>query len=69
MKCSLIIPAYNEEKTIEFCLASAFSQKRLPDEIIVVNDGSTDKTAEIVKKSFEYYKEKKTKAIFSTSWI
>lgn len=63
MRISLIIPAYNEEKTIPFCLASVFSQKLLPDEIIVVNDGSTDSTDEMVRMSFDYYEKKKTKAI------
>jgi len=63
MKCSIIIPAYNEEKTIGSCLASVFSQTRLPDEVIVVNDGSIDGTVKIVKNSFNYYKGKKTKAI------
>lgn len=52
MKCSLIVPAYNAEKTIVSCLESALNQSISRDEyeIIVVDDGSTDKTSEIVKK-------------------
>lgn len=47
---SIIIPAYNEEKHIERCLESITYQKYFKLEIIVVNDGSTDSTAEIVSR-------------------
>lgn len=50
MKVSVVIPAFNEEKYIKSCLESVFSQTVLPDEVIVVNNNSKDKTAEIVKK-------------------
>lgn len=45
---SLIIPAFNAEKTIEKTLASIFSQTFDNFEIIVVNDGSKDKTQKIL---------------------
>lgn len=48
-KISVVIPAYNEEKSIKECLVSLQNQSLLPDEIIVVDDGSTDKTVKIVK--------------------
>jgi len=48
-KVSAIIPAYNEEKNILQVL-KVVTQSPLVDEVIVVNDGSTDKTAEVVKK-------------------
>jgi len=48
MKISILIPAYNEEKSVGKCLESCLNQTRVPDEIVVVNDGSTDKTAEIL---------------------
>ena len=44
MKISFIIPAYNAEKYIIRCLDSIVSQNVEDYEIIVVNDGSTDKT-------------------------
>ena len=49
-KISIIIPAYNEEKHIEKCLQSLSNQDYDNYEIIVVDDGSTDLTKEIVKR-------------------
>lgn len=53
--CSVIIPAYNSEKTIEKTIQSVLSQDYDDIEIIVVNDGSTDNTEAVVKK-FEQVK-------------
>jgi glycosyltransferase involved in cell wall biosynthesis len=47
---SVVIPAYNEEKYIGDCLKSLRNQTIPPDEIIVVDNNSTDDTAEIAKK-------------------
>lgn len=49
VKYSVIIPAYNAEETITRCLESLISQKRNDVEIIVVNDGSTDNTLNIIR--------------------
>lgn len=48
MKISILIPCHNEEHAIAACVQSCLDQTRKPDEILVVNDGSTDKTAEIL---------------------
>jgi len=44
----IIIPAYNEEAFMALTLQSLVKQTVLPSKIVVVNDNSTDKTAEIV---------------------
>ncbi len=49
MNISVVIPAYNEEKRIEACLRSVFHQTQLPFEVIVVDNNSTDNTAEIAR--------------------
>jgi len=51
-----ILPVYNAEKYLEETLTSIFLQTRLPDEIIAINDGSTDSSVSILNK----YKEKIT---------
>lgn len=55
---SIIIPVYNGEREIEKCLSSIFDQTYKNYEVVVVNDGSTDKTLEILKKYKEKYKRK-----------
>jgi glycosyltransferase involved in cell wall biosynthesis len=45
---SILIPAYNAEKSIVYTLRSAVAQTWPRKEIVVVNDGSTDRTAELV---------------------
>ena len=49
MKLSIIIPAYNVEKYIVKCLESVLLCRSNDYEVIVVNDGSTDNTADLVK--------------------
>lgn len=50
MKVSVVIPAYNEEKRIGACLRSIYNQTVLPYEVIVVDNNSSDKTAQIARK-------------------
>lgn len=50
MKLAIIIPAHNEAANIRQCLESFISQSRRPDTLIVVDDNSTDETAQIVKE-------------------
>lgn len=50
MKISIIIPTYNSEKTIKMCLKSLINQTELPNEILVIDGASKDKTKEICKK-------------------
>jgi glycosyltransferase involved in cell wall biosynthesis len=48
---SIVVPAYNESQTIEGCVKSLLDQTMRPEsyEVLVVDDGSTDDTARIVK--------------------
>lgn len=50
MTISVVIPAYNEEKYLPRTLDSLKKLDRKPDEIIVVDGGSTDATAAIARK-------------------
>ena len=47
---SIYVPVYNGQSTIESCINSILSQTVKPNKILVINDNSTDKTAEILKK-------------------
>ncbi len=49
-KVSVIIPAYNAEKTLRRCLDSVFAQDLDAFEVILVNDGSTDGTPEVARE-------------------
>jgi glycosyltransferase involved in cell wall biosynthesis len=46
---SVVVPLYNEEATVGRLLTALATQTRLPDEAILVDAGSTDRTAEIVR--------------------
>jgi len=50
MKVSVVIPVYNEERYLRACLRSIVNQEVMPDEIIVVDNNSTDKSVEIAKE-------------------
>lgn len=49
-RMSCVMPAYNAARTIRSALISALTQTRPLLEIIVVDDGSTDATADVVAK-------------------
>jgi len=50
MKVALYIPCYNSEETIQACLDGVLSQTYPIDEILIIDDCSVDKTAEILKQ-------------------
>jgi cellulose synthase/poly-beta-1,6-N-acetylglucosamine synthase-like glycosyltransferase len=55
MNFYIVIPAHNEEDHIGQCLESLVQQTQLPKKIIVVNDNSTDATANIIKHYTNQY--------------
>lgn len=59
-KISIIIPVYNTSKYIEKCLNSIINQTMESMEIIIVNDGSTDNSEEIIQKWIDKNEHKKT---------
>ncbi|MEG0034962.1 MAG: glycosyltransferase family 2 protein, partial [Bacilli bacterium] len=56
---SIIIPAYNAEKTLKRCIDSVMNQSYTNFELIIVNDCSTDNTLGIVRE----YKDERIKII------
>ncbi len=66
-KISIIVPVYNSQQQINKCLQSIINQHDENIEVIVVNDGSTDKSEDIILKYvskypnvFSYYKKENT---------
>ena len=47
---SIVIPVYNVEKYVKETLISVKNQDSEPDEVIIINDGSTDNSYEIIKE-------------------
>lgn len=57
MDLSVIIAVYNGEPYIKRCLDSILNQEGIKKEIIIINDGSTDNSLEILEKYKEEYNE------------
>ncbi len=49
---SVVIPAYNEAKVIERTILSVLGSRGVDVEVFVIDDGSTDETADVVSKAF-----------------
>lgn len=58
MKISIIVPVYNVEKYLSKCLDSLVTQTIDDYEVIVVNDGSTDRSREIIEDFLSRYPER-----------
>lgn len=61
MLFSIIIPTYNREKLIGLAINSVINQSFIDWELIIIDDGSTDKTKEVVKP---YLKDNRVKYFF-----
>lgn len=58
IKVSIIVPVYNVEKYLEKCLNSLVEQTLEEIEIILINDGSTDGSLDIIRDFYEKYPDK-----------
>ena len=54
-KITIIVPVYNAENTIERCLASFISNRDYIQEVILVNDRSTDRTFEKIDQFRQFF--------------
>jgi len=52
MQISVVIPSYNRRHTLQRALKSVFEQSSAVDEVILVDDGSTDSSAAMVAREF-----------------
>src|SRR5688572_16259056 len=50
MKLSVIVCAHNEAQYISTCLYSVLAQSRIPDELLVINNASTDETRAVAQQ-------------------
>jgi len=48
--CSVVLSTYNWPEALDLCLASLLKQTRMPDEIIVADDGSGEATQRVIEK-------------------
>src|SRR5687767_9611743 len=53
MKITVIIPVRNEEESLPVLLDSLLRQTRRPDEIVITDGGSTDRTPQIIENYIE----------------
>ena len=66
LKVSVVIPAYNAEPYLAEAVESVFAQTYVPVEILIVNDGSTDRTEEIARRLETEAPPGKTVTVLST---
>lgn len=52
-RVSVVVPCFNHAPFVERCLRSIFKQTLLPDELLVIDDGSTDESANIIERSLK----------------
>ncbi|MGJ1410685.1 glycosyltransferase family 2 protein [Sphingobacterium thalpophilum] len=55
MEVSIIVPVFNAEATLDRCIESVLQQKFKDFELILINDGSTDNSAEICNRYVQHF--------------
>ena len=68
-KITLVIPVYNSEKYIGRCLDSILNQTYNDVDILVINDGSKDKSKEIIEEYQRKYNNIKLINQENTIWL
>ena len=68
-KVTVVIPTYNSENFIMRTLLSLENQKELPDEIIFSDDGSEDKTIQIIELWAKEQKNELQKFLKILTWV
>lgn len=71
-KLSVLIPCYNDESTIIEVLNSVINQKKIPEQIVIIDDCSTDNTVSLVNKfildnyniNIEFFQNEKNLGLF-----
>ena len=63
MKISVVIPVFNRKNTLIRSIESVFNQTRLPDEVVLVDDGSTDGSRELIQQLVA--QDSRIKAVFT----
>ena len=66
-KINLIVPVYNTSKYLNKCIDSLINQSYKDIEIIIINDGSTDNSEEIIK-SYKRWKRSKFEKSLPAGW-
>lgn len=66
VKVSVIVPVWNRANLIERCLDSIIHQSNLPDEIIIVDNNSTDATPSVLNRWIDKNKDSHTRIISVT---
>ena len=61
MKVTVIIPNYNGEKFLDKCLNSLLCQTEKDYQLLIVDNGSTDESIQIIRNNFRMFEEKKFK--------
>ena len=61
IKVSIVMPVYNADEYLSVAIESVLSQTLKDIELICIDDGSTDKSLEIIKKFLNTYLMKLTK--------
>ena len=68
---SVVIPTFNRSDLLQRALNSVMKQSLKPDEIIVIDDGSTDATKSMIKNNFpqiKYFNNKKRVSVLRETW-